>query len=166
MKLKSVKTRISMGKRQLLAMLLIAVMLAGIMPPAYAYRYDVTPDCPEFSEVVWESTGTNDDGFTGTVSYEDRDNGKCYSLGGTTYLQQLIKNFTEEEKSREYFKDNTMLLSIDLCAKQTDHALIFALNNYPLLMFNGKGKLSFVNQPGWPGADYVGDVSVSYDANK
>ena len=166
MKLKSVKTRIKTWKRQLLAMLLIVIMLAGIMPQAYAYRYDVTPDCPDFSEVVWESTGTDDDGFTGVVSYADRDNGRCYSLGGTTYTQQLIKNFTEEEKSREYFKDNTMLLSVDLCAKQTDHALIFALNNYPLLMFNGKGTLSFVNQNGWPGADYVGDVSVSYDANK
>ena len=76
MKLKSVKTRIKTWKRQLLAMLLIVIMLAGIMPTAYAYRYDVTPDCPDFSEVVWESTGTNDDGFTGTVSYADRDSGK------------------------------------------------------------------------------------------
>lgn len=152
--------------QRFLAFAMVTVMLIGIMPPADAYRWDTVPDCPEFSEIIWQSTQTADDGFTGTVKYTEGQNGNCYALGGTTYLQQLIKNFTEEEQSREYFKDNTMLFSIDLCAQQTDHALIFAINNYPLLMFNGKGKLSFVNQVAWPGAEYVGDVSMDYEANK
>lgn len=154
--------------RKFLAFTLITVMLIGVIPSANAYRVDRDPDCPDFSEVVWEATGGADEGFTGTVTYVDREDadGKCYQMGGTTYLQQLIKNFTEEEQSREYFKDNVMMYSVDICPKQTDHALIMALNNYPLLMLNGKGNLSFVNQAGWPGAEYVGDVSMNYEANK
>lgn len=152
--------------QKFLALILITVMLIGVMPAANAYRVDRNPDCPDFSEVVWEATGGANEGFTGNVAYVDREDvdGKCYSLGGKN-LQQLIKNFNEEEKNREYFKDNVMLFSVDICPKQTDHALIMALNNYPVLMLNGKGKLSFVNQTAWPGAEYVGDVSMNYEAN-
>ena len=101
MKLKSVKTRIKTWKRQLLAMLLIVIMLAGIMPTAYAYRYDVTPDCPDFSEVVWESTGTDDDGFTGVKSYVQ----DVWGTANAPVAEETFKYFTEEDmKSPEALK--------------------------------------------------------------
>lgn len=147
-------------------MLLGIAMLVGCMPSVFAYRWDRDPECPDFSEVIWQSTESAADGFTGNPNLtEDDERGTVWSLGGTTYLVQMIKEFTEEEKSREYFNDNRMLFSIDICPKQTNHTMILALNNEPVLLITGQGKMSYLPDAGWVGSDYSNAGTITYEAN-
>ena len=108
--------------------------------------------------------------MTGSGVLAEGKDGGGYSLGGVPHTVQMFKNFSEEEQKQEFFKNNVALVSLDVCPKQRDHALIFSITaqngGNAVLMFTGQGKLVFMSRSGWPGADYDNTDSISYEADK
>lgn len=156
----SIKSKTSTSKKmqRLLALVLMTVMLFGMLPTANALRYDQIPECPDFAEIVWSSTGVPEDGFTGNVGYAEGKDGKCLSIGGTSYYLQMDKNFNEEEQKMPFFQDNTAMYSFDICPVTSNHSSIIGVNNNSLLFVSGQGFFCAVDN-GWPGETYTcGDV--------
>lgn len=168
MKLK--KHGFKFGIRRTAAILTAAVMILASSGDALAYRWDKTPDAPEFESVVYCAKGDAADGMTGSGVLAEGKDGGGYSLGGVPHTVQMFKNFSEEEQKQEFFKNNVALVSLDVCPKQRDHALIFSITaqngGNAVLMFTGQGKLVFMSRSGWPGADYDNTDSISYEADK
>ena len=168
MKLK--KHGFKFGIRRTAAILTAAVMILASSGDALAYRWDKTPDAPEFESVVYCAKGDAADGMTGSGVLAEGKDGGGYSLGGVPHTVQMFKNFSEEEQKQEFFKNNVALVSLDVCPKQRDHALIFSITaqngGNAVLMFTGQGKLVFMSRSGWPAADYDNTDSISYEADK
>lgn len=160
------------GLNKFIAVILMLAISLASAQSVFAYKWEETPPVPESDKIIFENTGERD-GFTGTfdITSSGRD-GSGISLGKKPYITQLIKKFTyENENNVEMFKNGRALINFDVQAKQTDHCLVFAINDsknssYAAFVMNGTGMMYYNKSTSWPTAKNTPDHAVPYEKNR
>ncbi len=132
-----------------------------------AYEWNETPALPVAEEVIYINDGTGI-GLSGGFSVADGGlSGSGISIGKSSYLTQTFKRFdTEIAAGAKFFRHGRAMISFDVKASDTEHALVFAINDEAAssaaVVMNGAGKMYFNMRKAWPTANYLPECARDY----
>lgn len=162
-------------KDRLKAVFVIVAMLLGVIPnTAGAAKWQPPDTPPEYTQIVFQSTGEKDSDFTGTFTIEDSEDakhGKVIKIGNAGSAN-LIKTFEKEKQDgAKFISDNgQFMVSFDILANQTNNFIMLRfldsndIHVAPFVM-NGFGKMFYCNGEGLPSATTSYDWEMDYSAN-